>query len=58
MTVHELVTELLTIPNQNAPVTVRMWIATWEIKAVHCRGGRYAELDWRDIDGKTEEIKA
>lgn len=58
MTVHELVTELLAVPNQNAPVTVRMWIAAWEIKAVHCRGGRSVELDWRECDEETEETKA
>ena len=57
MTVHELVTELLAVPNQNAPVTVRMWIAAWEIKAIHCRGGRSVELDWRECD-ETEETKA
>lgn len=51
MTVHELIAALLTMPNQNAAVTIRVWMAEQEIGAVRS-GTSTVELDWRRSDGE------
>ena len=38
MTVHELIEELRTIPNQNLPVTIRVWLG---------KNQNSVELIWR-----------
>lgn len=48
MTVHELVAALLTVPNQEAVVVVRMWLAGHEIEAVRIERDT-VELIWRDL---------
>lgn len=55
MTVHELIAALLTVPNQNATVTVRVWMAQQEVTAVRQQGNE-VELDWRRTDGARADI--
>lgn len=46
MTVHELIEELRTIPNQNLPVTIRVWMGHIEVDSIK-KNQNSIELIWR-----------